>query len=31
MVPMLWDTGTDISRSDGSLSNELQTVLKDLK
>jgi endoglucanase len=30
MVPMLWDTGTDISRTDGSLSTELQTVLKNL-
>jgi endoglucanase len=31
MVPVLWDTGSEISRSDGSLSSELQTVLKDLK
>ncbi|HKU42833.1 MAG TPA: glycoside hydrolase family 5 protein [Polyangiales bacterium] len=31
MVPVLWDTGSEISRSDGSLSSELQTVLKNLK
>jgi hypothetical protein len=30
MVPVLWDTGTDINRNDGSLSSELQTVLSDL-
>jgi endoglucanase len=31
MVPVLWDTGTDISRADGSLDTELQTVLADTK
>jgi endoglucanase len=31
MVPVLWDCGSDISRSDGSLSSVLQTVMNDLK
>ena len=31
MVPVLWDTGTDISRTDGSFSTALQTVFNDLK
>jgi len=31
MVPVLWDTGTDIKRTDGSFTNELQTVMNDLK
>jgi endoglucanase len=31
MVPVLWDTGSEISRTDGSLSTELQTVLASLK
>ena len=26
IVPVLWDTGTDVSRSDGALSSELQSV-----
>jgi endoglucanase len=30
MVPVLWDTGEDIRRSDGSLSNELRTVVTEL-
>jgi endoglucanase len=30
MVPVLWDTGTDINRSDGSLSSELQAVMNAL-
>ncbi len=31
MVPVLWDTGSEIMRSDGSFSTELQTVLADIK
>jgi endoglucanase len=31
IVPVLWDTGDDISRADGSLSSELQTVMTDTK
>ncbi|HKP63614.1 MAG TPA: glycoside hydrolase family 5 protein, partial [Polyangiales bacterium] len=31
MVPVLWDTGSEISRNDGTVSSELQTVLKDVK
>lgn len=31
MVPMLWDTGTDISRTDGSFDTELQTVMTETK
>ena len=31
MVPVLWDTGSDISRSDGSLSSELQPVVASVK
>jgi endoglucanase len=27
IVPVLWDTGSEISRTDGSFSTELQTVL----
>ena len=30
MVPVLWDTGEDIDRSDGSLSNELGAVMTEL-
>jgi endoglucanase len=30
-VPVLWDTGGEISRSDGSFTTELQTVMNDLK
>lgn len=30
MVPVLWDCGTDISRSDGSFSTELQSVMSSL-
>jgi endoglucanase len=30
MVPVLWDTGSEISRSDGSFSSELQSVMKQL-
>lgn len=30
MVPVLWDTGSEINRSDGSFSSELQTVLQNL-
>jgi endoglucanase len=30
IVPVLWDTGTDISRTDGSFDAELQTVMSDL-
>jgi endoglucanase len=30
MVPVLWDTGSDISRKDGSLSTELQAALNGL-
>jgi endoglucanase len=31
MVPVLWDTGSDINRTDGSFSTELQTVMASLK
>jgi endoglucanase len=31
MVPVLWDCGADISRSDGAFSTALQTVMNDLK
>ena len=31
MVPVLWDTGSEINRTDGSLSTELQTVMASLK
>jgi endoglucanase len=31
MVPVLWDTGTEISRSDGALSSELQIVVNTVK
>jgi endoglucanase len=31
MVPVLWDTGSEISRSGGSPSSELRTVLNELK
>jgi len=31
MVPVLWDTGSDINRTDGSFSTELQTVMTSLK
>jgi len=31
IVPVLWDTGSDISRTDGSFSSALQTVMTDLK
>jgi endoglucanase len=31
IVPVLWDTGTDISRTDGSFDTELQTVMTDIK
>jgi endoglucanase len=30
MVPVLWDTGSDIRRSDGSPSSELSTVMSEL-
>jgi endoglucanase len=30
MVPVLWDCGTDISRTDGSFSNDLQAVMNNL-
>ena len=30
MVPVLWDTGSEISRTDGSFSTELQTVMSDV-
>ncbi len=30
MVPVLWDTGSDISRTDGSFSTALQAVFKDV-
>ena len=30
MVPVLWDTGSEISRSDGALSTELQSVMNAL-
>ncbi|MET0793201.1 MAG: glycoside hydrolase family 5 protein [Polyangiaceae bacterium] len=31
IVPVLWDTGSEIKRTDGSLSTELQSVLDSLK
>jgi endoglucanase len=31
MVPVLWDTATDISRNDGSFSSALQTVMSDIQ
>ena len=31
MVPVLWDTGSEIKRTDGSFSTELQTVMTDIK
>ena len=31
MVPVLWDTGSDINRSDGSFSSALQTVMNDIQ
>jgi endoglucanase len=31
VVPVLWDTATDISRTDGSFDTELQTVMNDIK
>lgn len=31
MVPVLWDCGTDISRKDGSFSNDLQAVMANLQ
>ena len=31
MVPVLWDTGSEIMRSDGSFSTELQTVMTDIE
>ncbi|HET8937101.1 MAG TPA: cellulase family glycosylhydrolase [Polyangiales bacterium] len=31
MVPVLWDTGSEIMRTDGSLSSELQMVLQHLQ
>lgn len=31
MVPVLWDTGVEISRTDGAFTSALQTVFKDLK
>jgi endoglucanase len=31
MVPVLWDTGTDISRTDGSFDSDLQTVMNNIK
>lgn len=30
IVPVLWDTGSEISRTDGSFSTELQTVMADI-
>jgi endoglucanase len=30
VVPVLWDTGSEISRTDGSFSTELQTVMADI-
>ncbi len=30
MVPVLWDTGSDVNRSDGSLSSDFQTVMNQL-
>jgi endoglucanase len=31
IVPVLWDTGSEIRRSDGSFSNELETVLNNVR
>ena len=31
IVPVLWDTGSEIKRTDGSFSTELQTVMNDIK
>ena len=31
MVPVLWDTGSEIKRTDGSFSTEFQTVMNDTK
>jgi len=31
MVPVLWDTGSEIKRADGSFSTELQTVMTNIK
>lgn len=31
MVPLLWDTGSEISRTDGAFSTELQTVMTDIQ
>jgi endoglucanase len=31
IVPVLWDTGSEIKRTDGSFSTELQTVMSNLK
>jgi endoglucanase len=31
MVPVLWDTGSEIKRTDGSFSTEFQTVMSDSK
>ena len=31
MVPVLWDTGSEIKRTDGSFSSEFQTVMNDTK
>lgn len=31
MVPVLWDTGSEIRRNDGSFSTELQTVMSRLR
>ena len=31
MVPVLWDTGSEISRTDGSFSTELQAVMTYIK
>jgi endoglucanase len=31
IVPVLWDTGSEIKRSDGSFSSELQTVMDHIK
>jgi endoglucanase len=31
IVPVLWDTGSEINRSDGAFSSELQTVLNNVR
>ena len=31
MVPVLWDTGSEIKRTDGSFSSEFQTVMDSVK